>query len=185
MLRTFAALLRISEVEDGARRALFREVDLVQIAADAVEYYEPAADEKSIHLSLDPPAVGGNGTIISGDMDLLFEAFGNLIDNAIKYTPEGGHIRVELQDGPVVSITDDGCGIDALDRDKLQLRFERGSRSRGLPGLGLGLPLVSAIARLHGLALHFDDVERGCRAVLAPLALSGAPRQKLIKGSAA
>lgn len=183
MLRTFAALLRISEVEDGARRALFRDVDLVQIAADAVEYYEPAADEKSIHLYLNPPATGGTGTTISGDMDLLFEAFGNLIDNAIKYTPAGGHIRVELQDGPVVSITDDGCGIDAFDRDKLQLRFERGSRSRGLPGNGLGLPLVSAIARLHGLALHFDDVERGCRAVLAPLALSGTGRHKLIKGS--
>jgi len=170
MLRTFSALLRISEVEDGARRASFTDVDLSRVIADAVEYYEPAADEKSIRLTLDPAATPSEDARISGDMDLLFEAVGNLIDNAIKYTPAGGQISVSLTEGPAIAVADTGCGIAADDRDALTLRFQRGRQSRGQPGNGLGLPLVGAIARLHGMTLHFDTVERGCRVLLLPAA---------------
>ncbi|QDZ07913.1 HAMP domain-containing protein [Sphingomonas panacisoli] len=178
MLRTFAALLRISEIEDGARRASFREVDLTQIAADAVEYYEPAAESKAIRIRFDPLGSDGVATTVNGDIDLLFEAFGNLIDNAIKYTPSGGNIRVELIDGPQLRITDDGRGIDHRDREKLKLRFQRGSQVNGIPGSGLGLPLVGAIARLHGMDLRFDDVANRCRVVMGPATMMTATTRR-------
>jgi signal transduction histidine kinase len=184
MLRTFAALLRISEIEDGARRASFREVDLAQVAGDAVDYHEPAAEAKAITLRFDVGGGGGRAHIINGDMDLLFEAFGNLIDNAIKYTPAGGSIVVQLHDDGSLIVTDTGRGIDYRDRDRLKLRFHRGSRSRDTSGSGLGLPLVAAIARLHGMDFRFENIARGCRVVLesatapAPIKLKRRPKSR-------
>ncbi len=168
MLRTFAALLRISEVEDGARRASFTEVDLAALAVDAVEYYAPAAEDKSIRLTFAPPVPSVGPLTIDGDGDLLFEALGNLIDNAIKFTPEGGRIAVTIGMGPSIAVTDTGCGIAAADRERVKLRFHRGTKARSQPGSGLGLPLVGAIARLHGLELSVDPVARGCRVRLTP-----------------
>lgn len=174
MLRTFAALLRISEMEDGVRRASFREIDLARLVADAVDYYEPAAEAKGITLSFNP---GGTDTPrpISADADLMFEALGNLLDNAVKFTPEGGAIRVELAEGPVVTVTDTGPGIAAEERGQVAIRFHRGTRSRGTPGNGLGLPLVNAIARLHGMELRIEDHVGGCRVALASLHSSLSP----------
>lgn len=168
MLRTFAALLRISEMEDGVRRASFQEVDLAQLIADVVDYYEPAADTKGISLSFDRGLMDGPRSI-SADADLMFEALGNLLDNAVKFTPGGGAIRVELADGPIVSVTDTGPGIAAEERGQVAIRFHRGTRSRGTPGNGLGLPLVNAIARLHGMELRIEDHIGGCRVALATL----------------
>lgn len=166
-LRTFDALLRISEIEDGARRSAFREVDLNQVAADAVDHYEPAAEAKGIDLDFaeQPP---GAPVLFQGDVDLLFEAIANLIDNAIKFTPEGGTIRVRLDVGPQLVVEDSGRGIAKRDRDSVHLRFHRGTRSRGTAGNGLGLPLVGAIARLHGMELRIENARPGCRIILAP-----------------
>ena len=167
MLRTFAALLRISEIEDGARRASFGEVDLVKVAADAVDYYEPAADSKGIALSFDRNAAE-MAHHIHGDVDLLFEAIGNLLDNAIKFTPIGGSVTVSLRPGSEIVVTDTGCGIAPRQRKNVKLRFHRGDRAREGSGNGLGLPLVGAIARLHGMELLFEDSTPGCRVVIAP-----------------
>jgi len=167
MLRTFAALLRISEMEDGARRASFREVDLGQLVADVVEYYEPAAEAKAIRLSYAPGPAAQAPLMILADADLMFEALGNLLDNATKFTPPGGQIAVEIAEGPVIRVTDSGPGIPAEEREQVAIRFHRGSQSRDTPGNGLGLPLVSAIARLHGLELRFEDHRGGCRVALA------------------
>lgn len=169
MLRTFAALLRISEVEDGARRASFAEVDLADIAADAVEYYEPAAEARDIALTFErKPGDQASGSAIQGDADLLFEALGNLIDNAIKFTPDGGRIAVELLDGPALSVRDTGCGISATERESVMLRFQRGKRVQHTAGSGLGLPLVAAVARLHGMAVNIPPTRTGCRIDMSP-----------------
>ena len=169
MLRTFAALLRISEVEDGVRRASFRRVDLRALVNDAIEYYAPAAEEKSIRLSTREQTGMATAVHVEGDADLLFEALGNLIDNAIKFTPHGGRITVALAPGPTIEVRDDGCGIPRHDHENVKLRFHRGSRSHVQAGSGLGLPLVDAIARLHGLELGFVDTPIGCCVRLSPV----------------
>jgi hypothetical protein len=120
---------------------------------------------------------------IRGDPVLLAQALGNLIDNALKYTPEGGSIRVEVRRGPShsvgVTVSDSGPGIPDGDRAKVIERFYRGDASRGTPGVGLGLSLVDAVARLHGSSLRFEDNNPGLRVVMllqqdAPQAARGA-----------
>ncbi len=150
VLRTFTAMLRISEVEVGARRAGFATVDLAQSAADVAEFYEPLADAKGITLALssDTPAA----TTMQGDPDLLFEAIGNLLDNAIKFTPSGGRVEVRTFNRNAsigIAVSDSGPGIPLEDREAVLRRFHRAEASRHTPGSGLGLALVAAIARLH------------------------------------
>jgi len=159
LLQTFSALLRISEIEDSARRAGFEEVDLVRIAQDVIEFYEPAGEEKRVSLTLD---LGDQSELtLPGDPNLLFEAVGNLVDNAIKFTPEGGAVTVTMQaDG--ISIRDTGPGISPEDREAVLRRFHRVERSRHIPGNGLGLSLVAAIAHLHGFELEIEDAGPGC-----------------------
>jgi signal transduction histidine kinase len=165
VLRTFSAMLRISEVESGARRAGFTSVDLVQVMTDAVEFYEPLAEEKGVQLQLQP-----NGpALMLGDSSLLFEAVGNLVDNAIKFTPPDGRVIVRTfseAGGIGVEVCDSGPGIPCHERDAVSRRFYRLEQSRNTPGTGLGLALVSAIARLHGMDLMLGDANPGCRITL-------------------
>lgn len=162
ILKTFGALLRISEVEDGLRRSGFIDIDLKAIARDAVDFFEPAAEECGVTLayasSTDEPAV------ISGDPSLIFEAIANLIDNAIKFTPRDGRATVRVEgNGRVatVAVEDTGIGIRAEDADAVLRRFYRAEKSRHAPGNGLGLSLVSAIARLHGMRLEITTPNIG------------------------
>jgi signal transduction histidine kinase len=167
VLKTFSALLRIAEVEDGVRRAGFSLVDLETVARDVTEFYEPVADEKAIALTFscqgDPPFT------MVGDSSLLFEAIANLVDNAIKFTPSQGRVMVEVIHRPSrlkVSVTDNGCGIAADEWEAVQRRFHRAEKSRHAPGNGLGLSLVAAVARLHGMELTIEDVAPGARIAL-------------------
>jgi signal transduction histidine kinase len=167
ILATFAALLRISEVEDGARRGAFTTVDLARVAADVAELYEPVAEEKGVgfRLDLDPAAPAE----LAGDPSLLFDAIGNLVDNAIKFTPAGGCVIVRVfREGRDlgISVTDSGPGIPAEERETVLRRFYRSERSRHTPGSGLGLSLVAAVARLHELGLVIEDAHPGCRVEL-------------------
>lgn len=162
ILRTFSALLRISEVESGARRAGFATVDLAQIAADTIEFYEPVAEAKGIALSLEQ--TDGAHTL-PGDPSLLFEAIGNLVDNALKFTQAGGRVVVRsFADG--VAVTDSGPGIPVNEREAVLQPFYRTERGQRVPGSGLGLSLVAAVARLHALEMRIEDAEPGCRVVL-------------------
>ncbi|MBZ5763393.1 HAMP domain-containing protein [Rhizobium sp. VS19-DR104.2] len=167
ILKTFSALLRISEVEDGIRRSGFLPVDLAEIAQDAMEFYEPFAEERDVALSYRNHL--GSAVTLSGDSNLLFEAIGNLIDNAIKFTPAGGRATVTLEkiDGAIRLIVEDtGCGIPPTEAEAVLRRFHRAEPSRHTPGNGLGLSLVSAIARLHGMALGIEQPAQGSRIVL-------------------
>jgi signal transduction histidine kinase len=162
VLRTFSAMLRISEVESGARRAGFTSVDLVQVVTDVAEFYEPLADEKGISLVWQPDGIAAT---LSGDPSLLFEAVGNLVDNAIKFTHSGGRVEVCMLPDPRVGVevSDTGPGIPSEERDAVSRRFYRLEQSRNAPGTGLGLALVSAVARLHGMELVITDANPGCR----------------------
>jgi signal transduction histidine kinase len=158
VLGTFSALLRIAEVEDGARRAGFTKVDLGRIAADVVEFHAPVAEERGVLLSFDTdvPAL----TQMSGDPSLMFEAISNLVDNAIKFSPQGGCVAVRtfFYKGRIgVAVSDNGPGIPDQEREAVLRRFHRLEKSRHTPGSGLGLSLVAAVAKLHGLRLTIDS----------------------------
>ncbi len=166
LLSTFNALLRIAEIESGNRRAGFAAVEMEPLVRDAIELYEPVAQEK--RQSID--ARLAKGLSVVGDRHLLSQAVANLLDNAIKYSPPGGSIVVSTEDsgnGAVLSVSDSGPGIPPEFRDKVLERFFRLEASRSSPGSGLGLSLVAAVAKLHGARLHFEDNNPGLRVVLA------------------
>ncbi|ELW9527401.1 HAMP domain-containing histidine kinase [Burkholderia cenocepacia] len=156
LLERFRAMLRISEIGTLSRRGGFAELDLAALLRDVCELYEPLADAVDVAFVLDAAPVGG----IHGDRALLFEAFSNLADNAIKFTPPGGRVRVALHStpsGPLVRIDDTGPGIPPDERDAVLERFYRGERTRHVSGSGLGLSIVSAVMRVHGFALQIGD----------------------------
>jgi signal transduction histidine kinase len=175
ILATFSAMLRISEVEDGARRAGFSQLDLGQVATDVTELYDPLAEGKGVALALENPGPGP--AELPGDPSLLFEAIGNLVDNAIKFTPPGGRVTVRVvRDGGKlgIAVADTGPGIPAVEREAVLRRFYRGEKSRHTTGSGLGLTLVAAVARLHGLRLTIEDAAPGCRVTLWRAPAAGA-----------
>src|SRR6202163_1357107 len=166
VIRIFDALLRLAEIDAGMRRSGFVALDLADLAANAVEFYAPAAELKNIDLAFrsDGPAS------VSGDPVLLAQALGNLIDNALKYAPVNGSIEVAVlkrSDGAAeVSVSDNGPGIADSEKTKVVERFYRGDASRGTPGVGLGLSLAQAVAKLHGSSLELSDRNPGLRVVL-------------------
>jgi signal transduction histidine kinase len=166
VIRIFDALLRLAEIDAGLRRSGFVPLDVADLAANAVEFYEPAAELKNIELRFR----SAGPLSISGDPVLLAQALGNLLDNALKYAPQGGVIEVAVlrrEDGAAqVSVSDNGPGISAAEKTRVVERFYRGDASRGTPGVGLGLSLVQAVAKLHGSALELADQGPGLRVVL-------------------
>jgi len=166
VLERFAALLRISELEAGSRRAGFAAVDLGAIAASVAELYEPLAEDSGIALSLDCGALP-----LHGDEKLLFEAVSNLVDNAIKFGRAGGHVFIITgQDAGRwhLDVADDGRGIPADEREAVLRRFHRGSNAASAPGTGLGLSVVAAILGAHGLKLTLLDAHPGLIARITP-----------------
>ncbi|OBZ96040.1 histidine kinase [Pararhizobium polonicum] len=158
LIRTFNALLMISRVEAGAAAAEMSDVNLSQSAADCVELYEPVADEQALKLEADVPA----DIHISGNRELIGQALGNLIDNAIKYSDGGENplIKVSLvrRDGAVVlAVADHGPGVPANRREDVVERFVRLDESRSKPGTGLGLSLVEAVMEMHQGSLELSD----------------------------
>ena len=164
LLGMTAALLRIRELGDHARRSRFAPVDLARLIEDACELHRPGAEDDgtTLHCRIDAPAT------IDGDADLLMEAVSNLIDNAVKFGPTGGDVGVLLstQEGaPVITVSDQGAGVHVTERPLVTQRFYRGRHDHD--GVGLGLSLVNAIAELHNMDLRFADagsaVSLACR----------------------
>lgn len=160
-LNVTTALLRIAALEQGRRSAGFGDVDLGSIIEAIVELFEPAAEDKGVTLN----AGGIAHMVLRGDPDLLFEAISNLVDNAIKFTPCGGTVAIELvrtEHNVLLRVTDTGPGIPAPEREAVFRRFYRSDKSRHAAGLGLGLALVAAISRLHGFRVQVADSQQGC-----------------------
>lgn len=164
VIRIFNALLRLSEIDTGARRSGFVLVDAARVAAEVVEFYEPAAEQKGVSFSFEADGAAA----VAGDPVLLAQAVSNLIDNSLKSVSAHGAIRVRVgcrADGAVeIAVADNGPGIAEADRSKATERFFRGDASRGTPGVGLGLSIVEAVARLHGGVLQLLDNHPGLRA---------------------
>jgi signal transduction histidine kinase len=174
ILAMFAAILRIAEVESGARKAAFSAVDMGEIVDTVAEVYRGAADEKGQKLEhrMDP----GVGAL--GDRELLVQLLANLVANAIGHCPPGTHIEVLAanRDGFVeICVSDNGPGIPAALRAKALQRFVRLENSRTTPGHGLGLSLAAAIANLHDAPLCMKDNFPGLRVSLRLVAREAAP----------
>ncbi|WP_213741430.1 ATP-binding protein [Bradyrhizobium sp. dw_411] len=160
-LTIITALLRLAEIENNERSARFGTVVLNDMLRAVSDIYEPIAESKNITLRIEP----SQNLTVRGDRDLLIEAVANLVDNAIKFTPEGGMVNIALLRGngeTIMRVADTGCGIDENERVAVQRRFYRSDKVRNTPGLGLGLNLVTAIVKLHGFRLSILSGP-GCR----------------------
>lgn len=166
ILNTFNALLRISRIETGQQHSAFSECDITALIQDAVALYEPVAEDKQISLTMDIPE---DTTVLTGDRDLLFQAFANIIDNALKYTEAGGAVKVEIaaqDEGIKICVSDNGPGVPEDERDKIFDRFYRAERSRSKPGNGLGLSLVAAVVELHKGRIQLEGNKPGLRVIV-------------------
>jgi signal transduction histidine kinase len=160
VLERFSALLRISELEAAGRRSGFAEVRLAPVLTTVHDLYEPLAEEAGVGLRI----AADDEVSVRCDERLLVEALSNLVDNALKFTPAGGLVALAVEalpGGALLTVRDDGPGIAPADRDAVLRRFGRAAAGAGIPGNGLGLSVVAAIAHLHGFALELDDASPG------------------------
>jgi signal transduction histidine kinase len=164
-LAVVTALLRIAEIEHNRRLEGFSQVQLAPLVCEVGDLYEPIAEDKHVTFQVE----AADEATVHGDRDLLFEAVANLVDNAVKFTPEGGRLTLALlrRDGEsVIQVKDTGPGIPETEREAVLRRFYRSDKSRNTEGLGLGLSLVAAIVKLHGFRFTIT-AGPGCTAEIA------------------
>lgn len=167
-VQLFDRLLAIALAESGTHQGAPVPVDLSRLTADAVDLYQPLAEDRGI----DMVAERLDAVTIDGEAQFLAQAIGNLLDNAVKYTPAGGRITVNLRRTAAatveLSVADTGPGIAPDQRETVLERFTRLEESRSTPGAGLGLSLVAAVCRRHGADLRLEDnVPTGLEVVMA------------------
>ena len=157
LLRTFNAVMSLARLQAGERRRAFETLDITALLSDVAELYEPVCEETGLEFACDCPS----GLTLLGDRELIAQAVANILDNAVKYTPGGGAVvlrgRRTAAGALEISVTDTGPGIPMEHRARVLERFVRLEKSRSLPGVGLGLSLVQAIAEVHGATLTLDD----------------------------
>ncbi len=162
LLVTFNALLRIARIEAGQLTAGFTQIDYCTLLEDIVEFYEPLMEDKYQTLE-----TGLDTHILSwGDRDLLFQALANLIENAIKYTPEKGNISLTLTrhvDDVIITISDNGPGIPESEYENVFRRFYRLDQSRTASGNGLGLSMVAAVISMHNGDIALNNNRPGLK----------------------
>jgi signal transduction histidine kinase len=166
-LAIITALLRLAEIENSRRSAAFSTVSLHEMLREVCDVYEPIAENKNIDLRVEAK----HRLNVRGDRDLLFEAVANLVDNAIKFTPEGGRVDINLirhDNETIVRVSDTGCGISEQEREAVLRRFYRSDKIRNTPGVGLGLSLVAAIVKLHGFRLAIHAGPGGRMEIICP-----------------
>ena len=148
LIATFNALLKIAQAEAGLTPRDLRRLNLRHIVADVVDLYAPVAEERGLSLEADL----SQNVMVSGERHLLSQALANLLDNALKYTPSGGKVRVKLsahKERAYLVVADTGPGIPPESREAVLERFHRLETSRNAPGSGLGLSLTAAVTKLH------------------------------------
>jgi signal transduction histidine kinase len=166
ILGIFGALLRIAQIESGARKAAFTSVNLSDLLHTAVELYRSAADEKSQSLE---EAIGTD-LKVKGDRELLTQLFANLLENAVRHSPPGAQLAVTALRTPgrvEVIVADNGPGIPDGMRAKVMQRFVLLESSRTTPGSGLGLSLSLAIVNLHDATISLADNQPGLRVAVS------------------
>ena len=160
LIKMLDKLLQIAEAESGARRQSFTPVRLALVLSDVVELYDATAEAEGITLVNETE----DDPVTFGDKNLLASATANLIDNALKYAGAWATVRIRTtKERDIVSVVvqDDGPGIPAAERSRVVDRFYRLDQSRSLPGNGLGLSIVTAIASLHSGKLYLEDANPG------------------------
>jgi signal transduction histidine kinase len=164
LIATFNSLLRLARLE-GGEGAEVADLDLADVAGDALELWQPLAEAGGRRIDARIESAP-----MRGDRDLLFQLISNLLDNAIKFTVPGGRLEIEVRPvpggGARLVVGDDGPGIPPEDRDRVLDRFVRLERHRGSPGSGLGLSVVRAIAVRHGAGLYLESNSPGLRVEL-------------------
>ncbi len=162
ILAVFHSLLRITNIQQGKRHDVFSDVDLKIVLQDVLELYEPVAEEKQIILRINI----SKALIVKGDVNLLFQLFANLLDNAIKFSPQDSEVILDakLHEGVVIIIIEDrGPGITSQEKEHVFQHFYRGDASRATPGNGLGLSLVKAVIERHKGLITLQDAKPGLR----------------------
>ena len=164
LINTFNSLLSIAQAEAGNHRTLWGQVDLKQLAVDLMDLYTPLTEDKHQTLKV----INGHHAIIFGSRDLLAQSFGNLLENAIKYTPEGGSIELQITTSATqveVSVSDTGPGVPESEKAHVLEKFVRLDNSRHTQGNGLGLSLVQAVANLHKAELELVNTHPGLKII--------------------
>lgn len=176
VMALFNALMRLAQIDAGLQRSGFVEVDLRANILDAVEFYLPVAEQRGTTLVVETDTA----IFAQGDPSLLSQAVGNLIDNAIKYSPPDTNITIALITLPFdrvgIAVTDSGPGIPDADKPRVVERFFRGDKSRTTPGTGLGLAMVASVAHLHRGELQLTDNCPGLCAILVLPSIVSAER---------
>jgi signal transduction histidine kinase len=161
LLNMLNTLMDIAEAEAGMMQLKREPVDLCRLIREAMDVYSCVAEEKQIRITADLPETCQAWV----DANRIRQAIANLLDNAIKYTPEHGSISITSRSEPaaaIVEMTDTGIGIPPEEQDKVWARLYRGDRSRSQRGLGLGLSLVKAVVEAHqGKVLLKSETGRG------------------------
>jgi signal transduction histidine kinase len=163
LIETFQALLRISQIEAGARRERFAVVDLVEIMSRIEDAYSAVAEEKDQMLRFQVPI---GPVTVNGDREILTQMLANTVENALRHCNAGAAITVSIaqrETGVLICVSDNGPGIPAPEYDKVFRRFYRLEKSRTTSGNGLGLSLIKAIAQLHEGHVSLSDNHPGLR----------------------
>ena len=165
ILKTFNALMRISRIEAEKEKSRFEDIDLDEVLHDVITFYEPLAEEKDIHLSFNLEEAR-----VYGDRHLLFQAFANIVDNAVKFTKKGGAIEIkafkkaqELR----IEIANTGSGVDPNKLKDIFRRFYRTDESRNTEGSGLGLSLVECVVKLHDGKVSAENTSSGFKIIMS------------------
>jgi signal transduction histidine kinase len=156
VLSILNTLMDIAEAEAGMMKLRVEPIDLCQLTREVMEVYEYVAEDKQIQMRADL-----NGQCIASvDQARMRQVFGNLLDNALKYTPEKGTVTIGVRQEPesaIVTFRDSGIGIPSEEQDKIWGRLYRGDKSRSQRGLGLGLSVVKAVVEAHGGTVRVDS----------------------------
>jgi len=154
--RLLTTLMDVAEAESGAMRLRLEEFSLPDLIESVADLYEFVAEEKSIHIETEVP----DELVILADRTRLNQVLANLLDNALKYSPNGGTVRIvtsRAEDGVRIAISDEGIGISESDLPHIWDRLFRAERSRTAPGMGLGLSFVRAIIEAHGGSIRCES----------------------------
>ncbi len=165
ILKTFEAMLRIAQIEAGTPREHFAQVEMDEIADNIVDAFQAVADDEGKELS----AHVESGCRVMGDRVLLTQLISNLIENALRHTPVGTHIRLEIErhEGKTqIVLSDTGPGIPEKERERVFRHFYRLDASRSTPGNGIGLSFVAAVIKAHDATIELDDNEPGLKVTI-------------------
>ena len=166
-------LLNLSRIESGATREAFEAVDLANLAGEASEHYASQAEQADVAFSLN---IAGELPPVHGNQIQLRQAVENLLDNAVKFTPRHGRVKLSISREAgwlVVAVDDTGIGVDEGEMERLFDRFNRGRNASGYPGNGLGLAIVKAVTEGHGGQVAAESTKTGTRFTMRLPAIDG------------